>query len=239
MTGWGGGGAFWGQDGEPAVGPIEVTGAAMTGDIEVIEHMLPLQIQQGVPIRSGLGGRRALARWLGHDPRNRTAGPLNPSGVSGRRNRPPPGVLGAEQPPDSEHIYRKFIVEAENSVQVRTGFVHQVQPGQLLRIYVPGGGGVESPLSRKPEAVLDDVRNGLVRVEEKPRTQLPGVSIDPDRAGTINDAETKVLRKSCKVAQATELNSGLKTFKRKSKRYAKTPVLDNKVELARMTSQAG
>src|SRR5581483_1772374 len=46
MTSWGGGGAFWGQDGEPAVGAVEVAGAAMTGDVEAVEYMLPLHIRR-------------------------------------------------------------------------------------------------------------------------------------------------------------------------------------------------
>ena len=44
MTAWGGGGAFWGQDGEHVVGTLAAAGAPMTGDIEITEHAIPIHI---------------------------------------------------------------------------------------------------------------------------------------------------------------------------------------------------
>jgi N-methylhydantoinase B len=43
--------------------------------------------------------------------------------------------------------------------------VYDLAPGDMLRLVVPGGGGFGDPLERQPDAVLEDVRAGLLTRE--------------------------------------------------------------------------
>jgi N-methylhydantoinase B len=54
--------------------------------------------------------------------------------------------------------------------------VYRLAAGDLLSWQTAGAGGFGNPLRRAPEAVLRDVRNGLVSVTEAARTY--GVVID-------------------------------------------------------------
>lgn len=192
MTGWGGGGAFWGQDGEAAVGPIEVAGAAMTGDIEVVEHMLPLQIQRYEldPHSAGAG------RWRGGWGTLLEIAPVGHTSqiafLGDGMKFPPPGVMGAGIASDAERVYRKYIVGSEHAKRVQTGSVHSIRPGEVLQIHVPGGGGVGLPYDRDPERVVADVRNGLITVDNA-RADY-GVAIEPEQL-TLDEAETRLLRR--------------------------------------------
>lgn len=53
----------------------------------------------------------------------------------------------------------------------------ELPPGTEITLQLPGGGGFYDPFSREPDAVLDDVRNGIVSAE---RARIDyGVAIDP------------------------------------------------------------
>src|SRR5438309_3164259 len=60
-SGWGGGGAFWGSDGEPCIGSIGAAAAAMIGDIEMIEQAAPVHIHRYELITNSGGP----GRWRG------------------------------------------------------------------------------------------------------------------------------------------------------------------------------
>jgi N-methylhydantoinase B len=177
LTGWGGGGAFWGQDGEPVVGPIEVAGAAMTGDVELLEYMLPLHIHR-YELRTDSA---CPGRWRG--------GPgtvveistvdheTTVSFLGDGMKYPPPGVRGAERRDNRERAFRKWIVEPDGSAElVRLHTVHQLGPQQRLREHTAGGGGAGDPLDRPAELVFADWRADLVSLESC-RTDY-GVVID-------------------------------------------------------------
>ena len=40
-----------------------------------------------------------------------------------------------------------------------------MQPGELLRLHFPGGGGYGDPAERDPAAIEDDIAKGYVSVE--------------------------------------------------------------------------
>jgi N-methylhydantoinase B len=53
---------------------------------------------------------------------------------------------------------------------------HLLQPGDVVRLETPGGGGLGNPLERDPESVLRDLRNGYVSLEKA--RELYGVVIE-------------------------------------------------------------
>jgi len=188
MTGWGGGGAFWGQDGEPAVGPIEVAGAAMTGDVELIEHMLPLHIRRYELDAESAGAGRWRGGWgpiLELSPTEHTT---QVAFLGDGMKFPPPGVLGAASPANANRTYRKYIVGPDGSERVALHSVRQITPDHSLRIRAAGGGGVGDPFERDPQAVLEDVRSQLLSPECAREDY--GVVIDPAKLVLDLDATT-------------------------------------------------
>ena len=71
-----------------------------------------------------------------------------------------------------------------------------VPPGDRLIVEMPGGGGYGDPLSRDPERVADDVRNGLVSREAAERDY--GVVVQEDYG--VDEVETSRLRSQSKEA---------------------------------------
>jgi N-methylhydantoinase B len=72
---------------------------------------------------------------------------------------------------------------------------HLLQPGDVVRLETPGGGGLGNPLERDPMRVLSDVRNGYVS-REKAR-EIYGVVIEPANGDSvIDESRTRELRKA-------------------------------------------
>lgn len=67
---------------------------------------------------------------------------------------------------------------------------HQIEPGQSIVIEIPGGGGYHDPLTRDPELVARDVRNGLVSKEQAEMAY--GVRLDAN--GALDAEATRLLR---------------------------------------------
>jgi N-methylhydantoinase B len=193
LTGWGGGGAFSGQDGEPVVGPIEVAGAAMTGDVELLEYMLPLQIHR-YELRPDSG---CPGRWRGGPGTVVELSPIDHATtvafLGDGMKYPAPSVGGPVPSGNRTRTFQKWIVEADGSAAlVRLHSVHQLNPRQVLREYLGGGGGVGDPFERPPEQVLSDWRNDLVSLESC-RTEY-GVAINAGD-GRVDEIQTANLRK--------------------------------------------
>jgi N-methylhydantoinase B len=178
-TGWGGGGAWWGRDGEPCLGSLGAGAAAMTGDIEIIEHAVPIHIH-----RYELEPNSACpGRWRGG------AGSVFEFTVDGHdatmtqfgdgMTFSPPSVLGAASPYNSDRVYRKFILRGPKGDPERIPLhcIRTIKAGERVLIYCPGGGGVAPPYERDPLAVAEDVRNGFVTLERA--RQEYGVVVDP------------------------------------------------------------
>jgi N-methylhydantoinase B len=77
---------------------------------------------------------------------------------------------------------------------------HRLRKGDILRIERPGGGGLESPLERPAEQVLEDVRQGYVSAEEA--ASHYGVVLDLiDGEPVLNQPDSQNLRgKKRKIA---------------------------------------
>jgi N-methylhydantoinase B len=178
-SGWGGGGAFWGSDGEPCLGSIGAAGAAMIGDIEMIEQAAPLHVHRYELITDSGGP----GRWRGglscvfefevveHD--------ATMSQFGDGMKYPAAGVLGAESPFDSERVFRKQIRRGggEAPEMIPLHWVGDVNSGERVLIHCAGGGGVGRAAEREIEAVEADVRGGHVSIE---RASLEyAVVVDP------------------------------------------------------------
>jgi N-methylhydantoinase B len=208
-TGWGGGGAFWGSDGEPCIGSIGAGAAAMTGDIEIIEHATPIHIHRyelatdsACPgtWRGGLGSVLEFS-IVDHEALMTQFG----DGMS----YPPASVLGAESPMNRERVYRKWILRGPDRIPepVALHCVRTIQPGERVLIDVPGGGGVGPASDRDPLKVAEDVRNGFVTVERAAAEY--GVVVDPVTFAVDRDAMAKLRPgPESDPAQGTEATSG-------------------------------
>ena len=188
MSGWGGGGAMQGKDGEPCVGNIGAAAAAMTGDIEMVEYRVPIHIRQyelrcdsGQPgqWRGGLGATLDF-EVLDHD------AILTQFGDGMKYSAP--GVLGAGGPRDEERVFSKWIVHPDGSrEQMALNEVLSVHAGDRAFVRLAGGGGVGLAHKRDAAAVVSDVLNGYVSLHNA-RDEY-WVVIDPsileiDRAAT-------------------------------------------------------
>ncbi len=65
-----------------------------------------------------------------------------------------------------------------NDDTIEHGVYRRFSPGDRIRFRLGGGGGFGDPLDRDPNAVADDVREGLVSVGAAAADY--GVVIDPD-----------------------------------------------------------
>ena len=68
-----------------------------------------------------------------------------------------------------------------------------VQPGVVVKIELPGGGGFGQPLARDPASVLVDVRNGYVSPQSAERDY--GVVIDTTK-WVVDTAATRAKREA-------------------------------------------
>ena len=197
MTGWGGGGAFWGQDGEPVVGCIEVAGAAMTGDIEVVEHMLPLHVSRFELER----GSASAGCWRGGWGSVMEIAPVGHTTqvnfIGDGHKYPPPSLLGAHSSRNADRVYRKYLIDASGKERMKLHTIRHVREDQYLEIHCPGGGGIGDPFERDPQAVLDDVRSRLLSPESAQEEygvvlDLAGCTVDAKATATLRQSRNKV-----------------------------------------------
>jgi N-methylhydantoinase B len=66
----------------------------------------------------------------------------------------------------------------------------QLEPGDVVRVSTPGGGGYGDPLRRDPRKVASDVRRGYYTRDQA--ASLFGVALDA--AGEVDGARTEQLR---------------------------------------------
>lgn len=194
-SGWGGGGASYGRDGDPCVGSIGAAAAAMTGDIEILEHAAPIRIHRyelqtdsACPgrWRGGMGNIFEFT-VIGHDAVMTQFG----DGMK----YPAPSVLGANSPFNPERVHRKYIFDRGGSRKEKLPLhcVRTLGSGERITIFCAGGGGVGDAFARDSAAVLDDVRNGFVsRVRAR---EEYGVVVRPD-AFELDKAATTATRAS-------------------------------------------
>jgi N-methylhydantoinase B len=185
----GGAGATAGLDGWPCLNARNVAGACLTGDIELLETDYPIQIHR-YELRTDSAG---AGRWRGGlgsifevSPVDHDAD-LVPWGEG--RDFPATGLLGA--PTDPAKTTKKYIVEDGEQREVPWHVLTPIRAEQHYIACPAGGGGIGDPFERDVDAVVTDVRNGVVSIEAA-RAEY-GVVVD-ERTWTADLDRTRRLR---------------------------------------------
>ncbi len=153
---------------------------------EVIESLAPIHITKR-EYRTDSGGPGTFRGGLGQtmEVGVTTGLPWTFSSLFDRTHYPAAGYAGGE-PGALAHI------ELSDGTIIDSKGMREFDPDTRISLGLPGGGGFFSPLERNPQAVLDDVIDGLVTVEQA--RSAYGVVIDSERM-TIDDEATRSLRR--------------------------------------------
>ncbi len=181
----GGGGGMPDRDGTNGSGADSAY--LKNSPIEITEAEVPIQIlRYGLLPDSGGAGR-----WRGGLATSLDFKVFAPNSRITARNRDrsrfrPWGTLGGKAAAPSNFLLNPGTTRER--ILGNTDFVI-AEPGDVVHIHSPGGGGRGSPLDREPERVLEDVERGYVTVAAAQRDY--GVVI---RDGTIDAAATAARR---------------------------------------------
>jgi 5-oxoprolinase (ATP-hydrolysing) len=115
-------------------------------DPEILEDRFPVRLE-GFAIRRGSGGS---GRWPGGDGvvrRLRFLAPMTAAILSGSRRLPPFGLAGG----GDGRVGRNRLERADGRIEELPGCAQvAMQPGDLLEIATPGGGGYGAPTEAGP-----------------------------------------------------------------------------------------
>lgn len=163
--------------------PVEI----FENDTPLIVEKRELLIDSGGPgtTKGGLGKREVFRV---PDDEYAPIPPVNLGVQAGRYQHPAEGLFGGK--PGAK---ARFLV---NSVPGNPYGLTQLEPGDVVTIDAPGGGGYGDPLKRKPELVARDVIEGYVSLESAAADY--GVIIDPITL-EVDEEETEKLRKTLNV----------------------------------------
>jgi N-methylhydantoinase B len=187
---FGGGGATEGADGWDGIGPIAAMGGSQTQDAELVEMTSPVTVL-GFGLRPDSAGpgrwRGGSGAWTRYQVEQGGIRCLRWGGGSAEQSKPYGlmGGLGADP-------HRGVVTRADGTVEVVTvNTMIDLEAGDVLSTLDAGGGGYGDPAERDPQAVLADVRSGLVSLEAAEREYR--VVIDP--AGPrVDEEQTATLR---------------------------------------------
>ncbi|MBS7630053.1 hydantoinase B/oxoprolinase family protein [Candidatus Bathyarchaeota archaeon] len=183
------GGGSGGRPGSDGVDGVHVNMTnTMNTPIEAIEAYYPIRFES-YSLRPDSGG---AGEWRGGCGIVRSWTLLSPTAtvsILAERNKIRPwGLNGGSPGAAGEYMLRR----ADGSmVKLPSKCTLRVYKGETLLIHTPGGGGYGSPLKRRPEYVLKDVKNGFVTIGSAERVY--GVVINP-LTMELNLEETERLR---------------------------------------------
>jgi len=160
----------------------------MNTPIEAIEAYYPIRFES-YSLRPDSGG---AGEWRGGCGIVRSWTLLAPTAtvsILAERNKIRPwGLNGGLPGAVGEYVLRR----SDGSIMnLPSKCTLKIYKGETLLVHTPGGGGYGSPLKRKPEYVLRDVKNGFVTIESAERVY--GVVINP-LTMKLNLEETERLR---------------------------------------------
>lgn len=152
---YGGGGARATRDGYPAV-----SGATNVKNlpVETVEAEYPLRIREYKMVEDTAGA----GKYRGGNGTVRTYEFLQQAHVqciNERFKRGPYGLAGGRRGERGRLLYH---VQDEDAEELDGKTELNVQPGDILQVYSPGGGGHGDPSDRDPDAVAADRRNELI-----------------------------------------------------------------------------
>ncbi|MBY5460876.1 hydantoinase B/oxoprolinase family protein [Rhizobium leguminosarum] len=196
----GGGGGTPFCDGSDGAGGA--TGFLRNTPIEISEAEVPIRfLRYGLEPDTGApgryrGGLSAIMEFEISAPetvvtaRNRNRSIMPGWGVNGGR----PGIVS------------QFFKNPGLNVEISLGNTDVVHcgPGDVIRVIGPGAGGYGDPFTRKPDAVLADVRSGAVSTDSAKRDY--GVVI---RDGKIDEPATAAMRAEPRDANVATITHGI------------------------------
>lgn len=149
----GGTGALHGQDGLSATSyPSGVAGVP----VEIIEALTPLVVRQR-SLRMDSGGPGESRGGLGQvmEVEVQTKRPYHFSGLYERCKYPAPGLFGGKAGAAGS-------VSSSGGEQVQPKISSALKASSVLKLAIPGGGGVGDPTKRSRQAVEDDLLDGYI-----------------------------------------------------------------------------
>jgi N-methylhydantoinase B len=160
--------------------------------IEIVESEYPVELVRFELIRDS-GGAGRYRGGLAYVREYRLVAEATFTTRGGRQLTPPAGRDGGLPGRPARFIVNPGTAE-ERVLSAQDGVV-RLKPGDVLRMEQAGGGGYGDPLTRPPELVLQDVREGYVSPEAARGDY--GVAVQADGFGwVLDEAETQRLRAS-------------------------------------------
>jgi len=157
-----GAGATPTQDGWHACGPECCFGALTSGDIELLEYSYPIVIHEyGLMVDSGGAGKHrggSGTRWE-VEPLEK---PMDFITFGEGRKYPATGAAGAKSTMIEPKVGRIEIIRGGKVDLIKENVIETINPGERAANMNPGGGGYGDPFERDVDAVVWDVKNGLV-----------------------------------------------------------------------------
>ncbi|MCP4381767.1 MAG: hydantoinase B/oxoprolinase family protein [Hyphomicrobiales bacterium] len=187
-----GAGATPNQDGWHACGPECCFGALTSGDIELLEHSYPIIIHR-YSLMTDSGGAGEYRGGSGTcwevEPLDK---PMTFITFGEGRRIPAMGAAGARSHMVERKVGRLEIAREGGMETIRKNVIETINPGERAANMNPGGGGFGNPFQRAVDAVVSDVRNGLVSIDGA-RDDYGVVFADPGRL-TVDEAATAAAR---------------------------------------------
>ena len=157
--------------------------------VEIIESEFPTQVERFELLPDS--GGPPPPRWPRLRPRVPHPPGRSPFLHAHRQTPPSPQGIDGGHPGGTGGCVTNPGGEDERSLPSRFGD-QRLKTGDVLRVKRPGGGGVGAAFERSPEAVLNDVRQGYVSVEQARsdygvvvRPHRGEVTLDPDATGEL------------------------------------------------------
>ena len=189
---FGGSGATLGADGWDGLGSLVAMGGSQTQDAELVEVKSPLQVL-GFGLRTDSAGpgrwRGGSGGWTRYRVEQDGLRCLRWGGGSTEKTKPY-GLMGGH----SADPHKGMVTRSEGSRETITeNTIIELNEGDVVSTEEAGGGGYGDPAEREPEAVLADVRSGLVSTaaaESVYRVALAagGKAIDEERTARLRGA---------------------------------------------------
>lgn len=160
-----GAGATPSQDGWHACGPECCFGALTSGDVELLEYSYPIVIHR-YSLMTDSGGAGKYRGGSGTcwevEPLDK---PMDFITFGEGRRYPATGAAGAKSRMIEPKVGRIEISRGGQVEVVKENIIETINPGERAANKNPGGGGYGDAYEREIDAVVWDVKNGLVSIE--------------------------------------------------------------------------
>jgi N-methylhydantoinase B len=180
-----------GFDGWEQGGPAQEMGMGRCPDPEIHEMVAPVRIQR-FEQEIDSAGAGAFRGGNGHVYRVKHLVPSVAATVFGSGTKPhaaPSGICGGRDPAPSVFAIERAAEDGKRDI-IRLNSFFEVAAGDIIELRAMGAAGYGDPLTRDPERVARDVRDGYVSAAAARETY--GVVLD--EAGAVDEHATRIVR---------------------------------------------